>query len=616
MLPVLKGDNVKILYFVILLSFTMYTLAASKDEYLISGTVTKKGGGPLEKVTVLLKGKNVSVVTGADGTFKLAPSVAVMMNTMQAQSLSFTLRGNAVAFSLGTGKLSGNVTILAGDGKCIASTDFSGLDPVSEQITLPKLASGINIIRVTINKSVYTCQVIRLGSNLHLFNKNLSSSSSGDFTLTSMAATSAVDTIIATKSGFKNVATPVTSYTLNNLSIEMDSSTGDGAIAWGKVENPTADCKVGTLPEYSALKSNLKLPDPFLNLDGTRIKSKGEWACRREEIRQQLFKYIIGEKPIPAKGSVSGTVTATKISVKVSEGGKSCSFDVTVNMNGATQPAPAIISYGAGAAAPTGVAKITFTAIESGSGAKTGPFFTFYGANHPAGYMVAQAWQISRIIDLLEQNPTIIDPYRIALTGCSRNGKGAFWGGVLDNRVALTIPCESGIGGTVGLRLKEQLDPGDNSTAEWPYHAISYVRWLSDVALGKFTSGNNASADNTDRLPVDIHSAMALIAPRAIYIVDNPGITNLDPKSAYVTGNAGKAIFEALGVADNFTYEGASGSHCQWRTQYTASLNAVVDRFLLGKTSTKTGTFNTDLGTKPNSPQYYDWTTTTLSGDL
>jgi hypothetical protein len=322
-----------------------------------------------------------------------------------------------------------------------------------------------------------------------------------------------------------------------------------------------------------------------------------------------LFKYILGDKPIPAKGSVTGTVTETKITVNVSEGGKSCSFSVTVNMNGATKPAPAMISYGAGAAAPSGVAKITFSAIESqgGSGAKKGPFFDFYGSNHPAGYMVAQAWQISRIIDLMEQNPGIFDPYRVALTGCSRNGKGAFFGGVLDNRVALTIPVESGMGGTVGLRLKEQLDPGDNSTAEWPYHAISYVRWLSEVALGPFATANSASGDNTDRLPVDMHDAMALIAPRAIYIVDNPGISNLDPKSAYVTGSAGKAIFNALGVGDNFAYEGASGSHCQWRSQYTASLNAMVDKFLLGKTSTKTGNLNTDLGSKPNVANYCDW---------
>jgi hypothetical protein len=308
--------------------------------------------------------------------------------------------------------------------------------------------------------------------------------------------------------------------------------------------------------------------------------------------------------------------------VKVTEGSKSTSFTATVDMNGATAPAPAIICYDGGlgcpAPIPSGVAKINFMAVEAsgGSGAKTGPFFTYYGSNHPAGYMVAQAWQVSRIIDLLEQSPSVIDPYHVGVTGCSRNGKGAFAGGVFDNRIALTIPCESGIGGTPALRLKEQLDPGDNNTAEWPYHAISYVRWLSEVALGPFAKSNDAAGDNTDRLPVDMHEAMALIAPRAIYVVDNPGITNLDPKSAFVTGTVGKAIFGALGVSDRFTYQGASGSHCQWRTQYTASLNAVIDRFLKGKDSTQTGNFATDLGSKPTVTQYYTWDTAELPGNL
>ena len=396
-------------------------------------------------------------------------------------------------------------------------------------------------------------------------------------------------------------------------------SVNPGTINWGKEEDPGAKCPVsGTLPEYAALTANGKLPDPFMKLDGTRIKNKSEWACRREEILRQLAKYIYGEKPIPAKGSVTGTVSTTKISVKVTEGSKTASFDVTVNMNGATAPAPAIISYGAGASAPSGVAKITFSAIEAsgGSGAKTGPFYTFYGSNHPAGYMVAQAWQVSRIIDLLEQNPGTIDPYRIGLTGCSRNGKGAFAGGVFDNRVALTIPCESGIGGTPALRLKEQLDPGANSSAEWPYHAISYVRWLSEVALGPFATANDAAGDNTDKLPVDMHEAMALIAPRGLYIVDNPGITNLDPKSAYVTGMAGKAIFKALGVGDNFAYQGAGGDHCVWRGAYDASLKAMIDKFLLNKTTTATGNFATDLGSKPTDTMYYSWDTAELPGTL
>lgn len=396
-----------------------------------------------------------------------------------------------------------------------------------------------------------------------------------------------------------------------------------GTVNWGKEEDPGSHCTVtGTLPAYDALMADGKLPDPFVKLDGTRIKDKSEWACRREEIIKQLFNYIYGEKPIPAKGSVTGTVSTTKISVKVTEGSKTTSFDVTVDMNGATAPAPAIIVYDGGLGAPlpipTGVAKINFTAVEAsgGSGPKTGPFFTYYGSDHPAGYMVAQAWQVSRIIDLLEQNPGTIDPYHVGVTGCSRNGKGAFAGGVFDNRIALTIPCESGIGGTPALRLKEQLDPGANDTAEWPYHSISYVRWLSEIALGPFAKSNDAAGDNTDRLPVDMHEAMALIAPRAIYVVDNPGITNLDPKSAYVTGMAGKAIFGALGVADNFTYQGASGTHCQWRTQYNASLTAVINRFLLGKDSITTGNFATDLGSKPTTSQYYTWDATELPGKL
>ncbi|MBN1759331.1 MAG: hypothetical protein JW863_13475 [Chitinispirillaceae bacterium] len=604
----------KFKHLLLIFSFAVYTLAAGAGEFQISGTVTKKGGGQLEGVAVLLKGKNVSVTTSATGTFNLIPPVAVRMNAEQKQTLSFTLRGNAVAFSQSAGKLSGNVTILSPKGRLIASTYFTSLNPATDQIMLPQLASGYNIIRVTVNNEVYTCPVMQLGSELHLFNKNAINSSVGNFTLTKIA-TAAVDTIVASKTGFENAVLPVESYTLSNVSIAMDSAVA-GEIAWGKEEDPTINCKVtGVMPEYSALKADSKLPDPFMKLDGTRIKNKSEWACRREEIRQQLLKYVYGDKPIPAKGSVSGTVSSSKISVKVSEGGKSCSFDANVDMNGATAPAPAIIIYDGGMGSstpiPKGVARIIFRAIEGGAGAKTGPFFTFYGSNHPAGYMVAQAWQVSRIMDLLQQNPEIIDPDRVGTNGCSRNAKGAFVGGLLDNRIALTLPEESGIGGTVGLRLKQYLDPGES---ESPYAAISYVRWLSDVALGPFTSGHSESADNTERLPVDMHEAMALIAPRAIYIMDNPSI--LDPKSAYVTAMAGQAIFKALGVGDRFTYQGASGGHCQWRTQYEASLNATIERFLKGKESTTTGNFTTDLGGKPNVAQYYNWDATELPGKL
>ena len=256
--------------------------------------------------------------------------------------------------------------------------------------------------------------------------------------------------------------------------------------------------------------------------------------------------------------------------------------------------------------------------IESsgGSGAKNGPFFTYYGSNHPAGYLTAQAWQVSRVLDLLEKNPNIIDPRRVGVTGCSRYGKGAFVAGMLDNRIALTIPVESGLGGTVGLRLVEVLD--SYSGSEWPYHGISYVRWMSETALGQFTTGNSASADNTAKLPVDMHEMMGLIAPRGLYIVDNPSTTynGLDRNAAWVTGNVGKDDFPGARRAEQHELPGSRRHHCTWRSQYTASLNAMVDKFLKGNASATTGTFATDLPSPPSASAHIDWTAPTLSGDL
>ena len=69
-------------------------------------------------------------------------------------------------------------------------------------------------------------------------------------------------------------------------------------------------------------------------------------------------------------------------------------------------------------------------------------------------------------------------------------------------------------------------------------------------------------------------------------------------------------------MADNFAYQGAGGSHCQWRSAYDASLKAMIDKFLLGKTTTATGNFATDLGSKPTDTMYYSWDTAELPGTL
>jgi hypothetical protein len=393
---------------------------------------------------------------------------------------------------------------------------------------------------------------------------------------------------------------------------------------WTFAEDPGAACTVGAMPAVGSLTANNKLPDPFKKMNGMAMTSKSEWLCRREEILQQGFEYIYGKKPRPAKEAVTGTVSTSSISVSVTDGGKTGTFTASVGGSCTTKPCPAIIGFGgvSGMPVPSGIATINFNATAvapegNGSNPGSGAFYNVYGPTHEAGLLAAWAWGISRIIDVIEKNPGTIDPTKIAVTGCSRFGKGAFVAGVLDNRIALTIPVESGVGGTPALRLIEQLD--SYSGSEWPYHAISYQQWFSPEKLGQFATANNAGGDNTNKIPVDMHQMMALIAPRGLYIVDNPSTmyNGLDRNSAYATGLVGQMVFKALGLGDNITYQGASGDHCSWRSAYTAPLTANLDKFLRGSTTAKTGTFATDLGgTKPTAEGVIDWTAPTLAGEL
>lgn len=391
-------------------------------------------------------------------------------------------------------------------------------------------------------------------------------------------------------------------------------------------ENPGADCTVGTLPAASSLPNNANLPDPFKKLDGTRITSKDQWWCRRQEILKQAYNYIYGEKPTPPE-SVTGSVSGNSITVNVSDKGKSISFNASITVPSGSGPFPVMIGYGGGffgTGIPSqlqtilnkyNVATISYNpydlgAENGGSGAKAGKFYDLYGSNHSAGLLAAWGWGVSRIIDVLEKDPRF-NATRVGATGCSRFGKGPFIASAFDARIALSMPVESGIGGVPALRLVPRID----ASGEQPYHAMSYERWLNPGSLGAFTNSNATSGHQLNKLPIDTHSVIGLIAPRGLLVIDNPGIANLDPNSAWVATKAGQMIYEGLGFGSNVGYIGAGGDHCSWRTQYSAPAEAFVRKFLAGDESATTGSFATS-GSQPNVSSYVDWTVPSLSGQL
>lgn len=373
-------------------------------------------------------------------------------------------------------------------------------------------------------------------------------------------------------------------------------------------ENEGADCALGTAP---AASTNARLPDPFKKYNGARISSKSEWRCHRQETLKQVEASIYGTKP-PKPEQVTGTVSRTQIAVNVQHQGKSASFTARVEMPAnATGPVPAMVVLGGfGGDLATiraeGVAIITYdpyqVGAESGSRTnKTGAFYTIYGNRSTTGLLAAWSWGVSRIIDVLEQSgATVLKPDAIGVTGCSRFGKGAFAIGALDQRIALTVPFESGSGGVPIWRGI----PGEG--AQSPSSAYGETYWLGD-AFGNYTA-------DVKRLPVDTHQIIALVAPRGLYIMDNPHIANLGPKSAHVAALAGAEVYKALGAGSSISYHSnvASGSHCEVRPEHRSQLQANIRRFLK-KESATTGVMNPHSKATGRLSDWADWTTPSLS---
>ena len=145
------------------------------------------------------------------------------------------------------------------------------------------------------------------------------------------------------------------------------------------------------------------------------------------------------------------------------------------------------------------------------------------------GTLMAWAWGLCRGLDLAERIPEI-DATRNVMIGSSRLGKAALLAGAYDERVAVTVPNQTG---AVGVQIMRR-NYGETLEAQ----KLMFPHWYCSAAW-KYIG-------HPERQPFDQHMLLACVAPRAL-LLECYHKRWFDPKGEFIAAQAASPVWEFLG---------------------------------------------------------------------
>ena len=377
-------------------------------------------------------------------------------------------------------------------------------------------------------------------------------------------------------------------------------------------------------------EANHKLPDPFIMKDGSVVKSEEDWAKRHEEIQDLYEFYMYGKLPVAEETGLTKSFAvdpedSSSYVITLTRGDVQKSFTIKAYIPEGEAPEggwPYIINYGGNidGAQAAGYAVIDYNSngdVASASSLYTGIFYDLYpecrGDNYAngVGHLAARAWGAGLIIDCIEAETgdlAKLDPEKSAVTGFSYLGKTALVTGVLEDRIAVTNPAHSGIGGAALLRYtsqgKKYLKSEYPMDMDEEYFLTTKTEPIGQVQGQGALWVKSIFADfiGSDSTPFDTHMLLSLVAPRGLFVSSGYFDNGTDPEGMYGAYLGAQKVYQFLDAEGNIVYADFPTSHAT-SSDETQAFFQYLDYYFYG-TELPEGFRDTVYDNSPDKAEY------------
>jgi dienelactone hydrolase len=313
-------------------------------------------------------------------------------------------------------------------------------------------------------------------------------------------------------------------------------------------------------PDFDALPRVAELPDAL------RLEDKGQtraitdardWPARREQLVKLFQQYVFGSLP-PPPGNVRAVVRGSRdeagatVQDLLLEFGldRQAKLGMELLIPRGQGPFPVFLVQRTHRAwALLALSRGYIGCVYDGDDSRddTNGFVPLW-PDQDWGRLARRAWAASRCVDYLVTLAQV-DAQRICIAGHSRNGKVALLAAALDPRFAAVVSSSSGCCGACSYRLfaesqmAESIEVLTHENPDWVHPRLRFY-------VGR-----------EDRLPVDQHELIALVAPRGCLI--STGL-NDNTESTWViqhTYLAARPVYELLKAGDRLRVRWRPGGH-------------------------------------------------------